>query len=159
VKALRRALDIIAERAQPKPGTTLQHAGRCGRCGKTLTVPESKATGLGPDCAAALQVQQQKPAAGTNESAQVRQAVASATAPRTSLDARRSAQRPPATPDQRQVRCERCAGTGLFVTRLENGKPTGPGGICYRCGGKGWQDSSDERRNWGYDRFYMRATA
>lgn len=27
------------------------HAGRCGRCGRTLTVPESIATGLGPVCA------------------------------------------------------------------------------------------------------------
>lgn len=27
------------------------HQGRCGRCGRTLTVPESVATGLGPDCA------------------------------------------------------------------------------------------------------------
>jgi hypothetical protein len=27
------------------------HAGRCGRCGRRLTVPESVATGLGPDCA------------------------------------------------------------------------------------------------------------
>jgi len=27
------------------------HAGRCGRCGRTLTVPESIETGLGPVCA------------------------------------------------------------------------------------------------------------
>lgn len=27
------------------------HAGRCGRCGRTLTVPESIATGIGPVCA------------------------------------------------------------------------------------------------------------
>jgi len=26
------------------------HAGRCGRCGRTLTVPESIETGLGPEC-------------------------------------------------------------------------------------------------------------
>ena len=26
------------------------HAGMCGRCGRTLTVPESIATGLGPEC-------------------------------------------------------------------------------------------------------------
>ena len=26
------------------------HEGRCGRCGRTLTVPESLATGLGPVC-------------------------------------------------------------------------------------------------------------
>lgn len=27
------------------------HAGRCGRCGRKLTVPESIATGFGPECA------------------------------------------------------------------------------------------------------------
>lgn len=27
------------------------HEGRCGRCGRTLTVPESVETGFGPDCA------------------------------------------------------------------------------------------------------------
>lgn len=27
------------------------HEGRCGRCGRRLTVPESIATGLGPECA------------------------------------------------------------------------------------------------------------
>lgn len=26
------------------------HEGRCGRCGRVLTVPESIATGLGPEC-------------------------------------------------------------------------------------------------------------
>jgi hypothetical protein len=30
------------------------HEGRCGRCGRTLTVPESIETGFGPDCAAFL---------------------------------------------------------------------------------------------------------
>jgi hypothetical protein len=28
----------------------LWHAGRCGRCGRTLTVPESIASGFGPEC-------------------------------------------------------------------------------------------------------------
>lgn len=27
------------------------HSGRCGRCGKLLTVPDSIAAGIGPDCA------------------------------------------------------------------------------------------------------------
>lgn len=33
-------------------GKTLQvwHEGRCGRCGRKLTVPESIAAGLGPEC-------------------------------------------------------------------------------------------------------------
>lgn len=33
------------------PGTVeVWHEGRCGRCGRALTVPESLATGLGPEC-------------------------------------------------------------------------------------------------------------
>lgn len=32
----------------------IHHAGRCGRCGRLLTTPESIATGLGPVCAGAL---------------------------------------------------------------------------------------------------------
>ena len=30
------------------------HEGRCGKCGRKLTVPESVARGLGPDCAAMM---------------------------------------------------------------------------------------------------------
>ena len=30
------------------------HEGRCGRCGRTLTVPESVATGSGPECSEKL---------------------------------------------------------------------------------------------------------
>lgn len=48
-------------------------------------------------------------------------------------------------------KCRRCAGTGQFITMVKNGKPTGPGGICYRCNGKGWQNDADRRRNFGYD--------
>ncbi len=32
-------------------GVEVHHAGRCGRCGRMLTVPESVETGLGPECA------------------------------------------------------------------------------------------------------------
>ena len=52
-----------------------------------------------------------------------------------------------------KIDCERCAGTGKFITGSMNGKPTGPGGICFRCGGKGYQTDSDERRNYGYDNY------
>ena len=31
-------------------GVTLYHEGRCGRCGRALTVPESVRTGMGPIC-------------------------------------------------------------------------------------------------------------
>jgi len=50
-------------------------------------------------------------------------------------------------------KCARCAGTGQFITMVENGKPKGPGGICYRCDGKGWQNDQDRRRNYGYDNY------
>ena len=36
------------------PTLEVWHEGRCGRCGRRLTVPESIAKGLGPDCAEAL---------------------------------------------------------------------------------------------------------
>lgn len=29
---------------------TFQHAGRCGRCGRLLTTPDSIAAGIGPEC-------------------------------------------------------------------------------------------------------------
>lgn len=45
-------------------------------------------------------------------------------------------------------KCGRCAGTGQFVTMVLNGRPTGPGGICFRCEGKGEQNDSDCRRNY-----------
>lgn len=34
------------------PRVAVHHAGKCGRCGRKLTVPESLASGLGPVCAA-----------------------------------------------------------------------------------------------------------
>lgn len=52
--------------------------------------------------------------------------------------------------------CRRCAGTGKFITGTLNGQPTGPGGICFRCGGKGVQTEADARRNYGYDNFAPR---
>ena len=49
--------------------------------------------------------------------------------------------------------CRRCSGTGAYITMLLNGQPTGPGGICYRCEGKGYQTPEDERRNEVYDTY------
>ena len=49
--------------------------------------------------------------------------------------------------------CGRCAGTGQFITGVVDGKPPGPGGICYRGGGKGRQNDADRRRNYGYDNY------
>jgi DnaJ-class molecular chaperone len=50
--------------------------------------------------------------------------------------------------------CRRCAGTGQFIYLVENGVPRGPGGICFRCGGRGWRTDKDERRNYVYDVHY-----
>ncbi len=36
---------------------SILHEGKCGRCGRPLTTPESLDTGLGPDCAAELGVE------------------------------------------------------------------------------------------------------
>lgn len=51
--------------------------------------------------------------------------------------------------------CRRCAGTGRFITGSMNGKPTGPGGACFRCDGKGEQNDADCVRNDCHDRHYM----
>ena len=48
--------------------------------------------------------------------------------------------------------CRRCSGTGRFITYVENGQPRGPGGRCFRCGGKGYHSQGDRRRNLGYDK-------
>ena len=54
--------------------------------------------------------------------------------------------------------CGRCAMTGMFVTGTLNGKPTGPGGDCFRCNGKGYHTHADRKRNWGYDRYGVRVS-
>lgn len=43
------AWDYLADENLP-PGAETCHEGRCGRCGRSLTVPESVASGLGPIC-------------------------------------------------------------------------------------------------------------
>jgi len=60
VKLFRRVVACLWNVGNSKPedienaGFELRHAGRCGRCGRVLTVPESIDTGLGPTCAAKL---------------------------------------------------------------------------------------------------------
>jgi hypothetical protein len=49
-KAFRYFLDFIWGRNEGA-GLEVWHEGRCGRCGRKLTVPESIETGLGPECA------------------------------------------------------------------------------------------------------------
>jgi len=42
------------ERAPLPVGYELRHEGRCGRCGRKLTVPESIDAGIGPECASRM---------------------------------------------------------------------------------------------------------
>lgn len=44
---------VVERITQGKPLVNCQiwHEGKCGRCGRKLTVPESIETGLGPECA------------------------------------------------------------------------------------------------------------
>lgn len=53
-KAINWALPLIwAGRTMPA-GFSIFHEGKCGRCGRRLTVPESILTGIGPECAAVM---------------------------------------------------------------------------------------------------------
>lgn len=42
-------------RVQMPPQAEIWHEGRCGRCGRKLTVPESIEAGIGPECATRMQ--------------------------------------------------------------------------------------------------------
>jgi hypothetical protein len=54
VRVIRWALHLIGTCRELPTGYRLHHEGHCGRCGRTLTTPESTDTGFGPDCAALL---------------------------------------------------------------------------------------------------------
>lgn len=45
------ALRVLSARQSLPAGYDIAHCGHCGRCGRTLTVPESIETGIGPECA------------------------------------------------------------------------------------------------------------
>jgi hypothetical protein len=49
-KVLQWVLTLIRNDRSPPVGYEIRHAGRCGRCGRLLTVPESIESGLGPEC-------------------------------------------------------------------------------------------------------------
>lgn len=51
VRVARWALNIAWGRTTLPEGYKIQHEGRCGRCGRLLTVPESIESGIGPECA------------------------------------------------------------------------------------------------------------
>lgn len=50
-KVFRWALQVISGRSTLPSGYDIKHAGRCCRCGRTLTEPESIEIGIGPHCA------------------------------------------------------------------------------------------------------------
>ncbi len=49
VLVLRKLLSALRE-GVALPDDYLHHEGRCGRCGRVLTVPSSVANGIGPEC-------------------------------------------------------------------------------------------------------------
>lgn len=57
----------------------------------------------------------------------------------------------PPIPTGKDEPCGRCGSTGQFITGSVNGKLTGPGGICFRCNGKGYQNDADRTRNYWHD--------
>lgn len=53
VRLLNRVLDRLSKNEGDKiteAGFQLYHEGKCGRCGRKLTTPESIETGIGPEC-------------------------------------------------------------------------------------------------------------
>ena len=50
VKAFDYLIFNLIFKGQMPPDVTIYHEGRCGRCGRTLTVPESIDSGFGPEC-------------------------------------------------------------------------------------------------------------
>ena len=41
---------VVAQKRLPPDTIEIWHSGSCGRCGRTLTVPESVSSGFGPEC-------------------------------------------------------------------------------------------------------------
>jgi hypothetical protein len=50
VKVFNWAMDVVMKHNELPQGYSILHDGRCARCGRTLTDPESIKTGLGPVC-------------------------------------------------------------------------------------------------------------
>jgi Family of unknown function (DUF6011) len=140
-------------------GVSIWHEGHCGRCGRTLTVPASIASGFGPDCAALLGIDQEAervsvsavvdPAslAGPASAGCCMAAVAGddctcaldapavAIAGASDVEVRAPLANWPVTaaPVAPPVRpCWKCGGTGRFITRY--GRDFGP---CFACQGGG----------------------
>ena len=54
VKVIRWALAQLWKGRTLPDGYAVHHVGKCGRCGRTLTVPESVLSGFGPECSARM---------------------------------------------------------------------------------------------------------
>ena len=50
VKVIRWAIKKINEKSSIPNGYSIQHEGKCCRCGRTLTTPNSINNGIGPEC-------------------------------------------------------------------------------------------------------------
>jgi hypothetical protein len=50
VQVVRWALNAVRWNHELPPGYAIQHEGKCCRCGRTLTTPESIDRGIGPEC-------------------------------------------------------------------------------------------------------------
>ncbi len=50
LKIVNWAIKLIVDQRPVPTGYRLEHTGRCGRCNRLLTDPESIRTGLGPEC-------------------------------------------------------------------------------------------------------------
>ena len=50
-KAFKWFHSTVLSRGVMPPQLTVMHEGKCGRCGRMLTVPESIERGIGPECA------------------------------------------------------------------------------------------------------------
>ena len=58
---------------------------------------------------------------------------------------------------RKPVPCDKCRGTGTYYWgAMVNGVMT-HSGPCFRCEGQGTQTDGDQRRNYGYDNFAIRA--
>lgn len=120
---------------------SIWHEGICGRCGRTLTVPASIASGFGPDCAALLGIAQGEPAVEQDEpesnSTEVEPVSVNDVdaAAEHAIDAAMAARAIAGGSDVRATyvgvnQCRRCNGTGTFIGR--NGRALGP---CFACNG------------------------
>jgi hypothetical protein len=49
-----KAFQFFMASTELHPQLIVHHEGRCGKCGRTLTVPSSIEAGIGPDCAAKM---------------------------------------------------------------------------------------------------------